>query len=249
MKRMTDQKFSGYTAEVNGTKITGKTYSKFTMNYLTELVNQNNNLDFSDRLYAYIDYFMNNFSYDNDLRDRILSRMIEETSEIREESLFRLLHDGRGVCDQLAQAFSLIGSIDSEFWQHGIVIEYSTCNIAVKGRKIGHAINHIVIGKNRYVLDLSSMIHCRQKDYQAREEDFKLVSFAEYQKNMDNINIDILNLGDDTDQQFANFKLHIDPNEYYKRLNTPADEISSNHQDWIYGVSIAKENISQSESI
>ena len=172
------QQTKGYFATVNGVKVNGKTYSEFTINYLTELVNQNKNLDFTDRLYAYIDYFVKNFSYDNDLRDRVLSRMIDETTEIKEESLFNLLHDGRGVCDQLAQAFSMLGSIDSELWQHGIVIEYSTCNISVKGKKMGHAVNHIVVGGNRFVVDLSTMIHCKQKDYQADEELFKYPSIS-----------------------------------------------------------------------
>lgn len=242
------QQTKGYFATVNGVNVEGKTYTEFTINYLTELVNQNKNLDFTDRLYAYIDYFVKNFSYDNDLRDRVLSRMIDETTEIKEESLLNLLHDGRGVCDQLAQAFSMLGSIDSELWQHGIVIEYSTCNISVKGKKMGHAVNHIVVGGNRFVVDLSTIIHCRQKDYQADEELFKLVGLDEYRENMESIGIDILPLGEEIEEQFANFKLHIDPKEYYKRLNTPTDEINSKHQDWIYGISIEKVDYSQSDA-
>ncbi len=233
-----------YTGNVNDRQVKGKTYKEFIINYLTELASQYKELDVLDRLDAYIGYFIKNFSYDKDLRDKILTTEFVETRENREKSLFELLHDKKGVCDQLAQAFSLLGCID-ETWKNGVIIEYSACKLLVKGKEISHATNHLVVGNQKFALDLSTMIHCKQKDdgHYANLEDFRLVSLEEYEKNLSYLGIEILPLEKDN-ICFANLYLHINPDEYFTRLTTPTDEINSKHTDWIQpGISIEKSNI------
>ena len=239
-QELKDFKFKG---KVNNQEIRGNTYKEFVINYLTELSNQYINLDISDRLNAYINYFVNNFHYDSSLRDQILSHSFNETRENREQSLFELFYNGKGVCDQLAQAFSLLGTIDP-IWKKNIIVEYATCNLMINGKKISHAVNHIVVGKQRFILDLSTMIHCKQKDkgYKANSNDFKLISMEQYVNSLSSIGIDLIPF--ESDIYFANLYLHIEPDEYFKRLTTPTDEINSQHTDWIQpGITIVNHTL------
>ncbi len=227
MDKKNTQKEEVFKGKVNDVEVSGKTYKEFTINYLTELVNQYKNLPDKERVKAYLDYFLANFNYDKVHREDILSQKQTETFEGNEKELFTLLHDGKGVCQQFAQAIALLSVIDQNITKSGYFrASYANCRI-FKGRKMGHAINLCSIGNDTVIIDVSSMIHARDKDYKLDKYCFGLVSVEDYMQNLKQEDCEIIPIAEDLNETYlACFSRKLDVNLMYDILNLTTDELN-----------------------
>ncbi len=92
--------------KVNDVEVEGSNYSEFAINYFSELVRQYKNKPNKDRLQAYINYFLNNFSYEKS--------EVEDSWINNNQQFFKLLYEGKGDAKQLSQAFCLLAEMDRE---------------------------------------------------------------------------------------------------------------------------------------
>ena len=176
------------TTQINGKTITGATHKEFIKNCLQEIVDMNKHLPAEERLKNYINYFVDTFSYDFDLRNSVLSYNHQDTLQCHEEDLARLFTDKKGVCDQFAKAFSLLGNLDNE-----IMVIYCFCDLLInKEQKVSHAINIVAIDKKAKLVDLSSMIHSKEGDCMQNRDAFCMLDFLEYVDALKKENIDFL---------------------------------------------------------
>lgn len=220
-----EQVFKG---EVNGVEVCGKTYKEFTLNYLAELVNQYKNLPDKKRIKAYVDYFVKNLNYDKKHRDNILAHNHKETHESNEKELFTLLHDGHGVCRQFSQALTLISVLDKKITNSNYFkAAYASCTISQKGQKMGHAINLCNVGDEVLVIDISSMIHARDKNYALDSGSFGFVPVEEYIANLKQIDTKILSAVPRSGERYlACYIIKLDPDLMYSILNLTTDELN-----------------------
>jgi len=221
-----------YSKTINDITVTGATYQEFVINYLTSLVEQYKDLDKEARLVKYIEHFLHNFKYNKTMREDILAKNEHETFETNEQRLFNLLYKGEGVCMQFSQALSLLSLIDWNITKDAILINLVTNRINVNGKKMGHAINII---NSRLVIDISSMLHSQDGDYNQESYSFGLVNLEEYIDNIAKENIKIIPTADtESETYMAGYKLLAYIDKYYKFINLPTDELMSKHFDKLY---------------
>ena len=167
---------------------------------------------------AYVDYFVKNFSYDKDLRDRVIETNGSASVEQSENDLYTLIHDGKGVCQQLSQALSLVSQIDFSYTKNAMVLYYVATDININGQELAHAFNVLNVGNsNALVIDISSMIHAKDGDYRQDKKDFFLQGGDTYCQNMEREGVEIK-----THRENGNiiaYPFLIDTNEHYKLLN------------------------------
>ena len=89
-----------YFVEIDGICAEGESRQEFVMNYLAALYEKNKGLDNMSRIQAYVQHFVNNFSYDKDLRNKIVDDEGLNTFEKSEEALCNLFVNKKGVCQQ-----------------------------------------------------------------------------------------------------------------------------------------------------
>lgn len=90
------------------------TNEEYVLNYLSDLVDKNKTLPPKQRLENYIKHFVDIGRYDKQRRDAIVGGSVEESLDLSEKELREFLQTGDGVCQQFAQALSLIGVIDCD---------------------------------------------------------------------------------------------------------------------------------------
>ena len=66
---MEKKKATEYIGNVNGVEVKAATKKDFIFAYLTELKNQHKDKNILDRVLAYVDYFVENFKYDDKLKE------------------------------------------------------------------------------------------------------------------------------------------------------------------------------------
>lgn len=207
-----------YFGLVGRQKVEGATKKEFIINYLTAIYEQNKDLESVDRMQAYVDYFVKNFSYDIDLRNRVIADKGVETFEKSEENLFNLLYEGKGVCQQLSQALSLLSQIDYTKTKNALPLFYTATDIKLGGKDLAHAFNVIRNGnKVWYVVDTSSMIHSKQGDYKQEQSAFYLKEDKGYCENMRKEGVEVFSLN--KQGKICALPFLADTDEYYRLLN------------------------------
>ena len=214
------------------------TNEEYVLNYLSDLVDKNKTLPPKQRLENYIKHFVDIGRYDKQRRDAIVGGSVEESLDLSEKELREFLQTGDGVCQQFAQALSLIGVIDGD-----MNIFYSACNLLNKeGKKIGHALNVVIMDGNAFVVDLSSLIHCKEKDYKSSPQNFYNVKLEEYIENLKKEGVELISFNKDEkgeyDHYLATLKLLGKENldAYYLLINLPASEINEKYSNFVYDI-------------
>jgi len=163
------------------------------------------NLSPDERLREYIKYFVTSGIYDYAYLDEVKEKKgaIKSTRQDNERALHRFLYEGKGVCQQFAQALSLACGIDGEIecrYTEALVMPKGANYDVVNGTdvierenddSIGHGFN-VVRQENgeRSIVDISSMIHCedgkkgRRGGYASDKQNFAFVSLEEYKQNL-----------------------------------------------------------------
>lgn len=223
----------GLVANVNGVKVQGKTNKELTINYLTELVNQNKSLSNTERLLNYIEYFCDNFSYNKQHREDVLSGRVEDSFQQNEKDLSKLFTSGHGVCQQLSQGLSLLSVIDRSITGDGILIPYTNLRVSAVVnedgkevvKKMGHAINVFQLKDMTAVIDISSMLHAKEGDFNQDKYNFGMVLLPNYIKNLKKEKEEIIPIADSEENTYmANYTINLDVDTYYNMLNlTPED--------------------------
>jgi len=197
-----------------------------------------------NRLKEYIKHFVNGGSYDTELCAELKKRKKEgkeETSEDNEKWLHRFLHTGKGVCQQFAQALSLICGIDEE-----ITCYYTAAEVKIKDEteSIGHAFNVVeLINGEHSIVDISSMIHCEEDKkgikggYKSDAKNFAFVSLEQYMQNFAAEGNKVLPmLNEATGEPYYSVSYpHYPGNEaYYDLLNLPTSDIREGFEDLLF---------------
>ena len=221
-----------YFGLVGRRKVEGATKKEFIINYLTAVYEQNKDLDNVGRMQVYVDYFVDNFSYDKDLRNRVIADSGVETFEKTEHNLFNLLYEGKGVCQQLSQALSLLSQIDYMKTKDALPLYYVATDIKLDGQDLAHAFNVIRKGnKVWYVIDISSMIHAKQGDYTQEKGAFYLRESREYCENMKKEGVEILTLI--RQGLVCAFPFLQDTDEYYRIINEDKETMKKYCGAWL----------------
>jgi len=168
-----------------------------------------------DRLYNYINFFVETFKYDDKYFESEMEAIKNGTSKPRDqqaiqEQLLGLFKNGKGVCEQFAQALTILSQIDvlntltkttlneetgAQEVDRGFLVSCIECKIVKNGKLIAHEINGINLGKGKYfIIDISSMIHAKYGDYKQDKESFCFKSFEDYVANMKMENIDVVSV-------------------------------------------------------
>ena len=231
-----------YYGLVGRVRVQGRSYEEFTLNYLKELVNQNKKIEsLKDRLKSYIQYFVDNFSYDKKERDRVLKEYetgSTETTDKNIETLFNLLYNGSGVCQQFSQALALTTMIDEDFVKNDIYVYYATCQISVNDKELGHAINLVSNdrGTTQFV-DISSMIHSKEGDFKQDVWSFGMVSQDDYLNNINKENMNIVPIDKESKEVYmVKFKILKDLNAYHLALNLDNNALLANDSELLKGL-------------
>ena len=207
-----------YIGTFAGEQIEADTKQEYIISALTKLYEKNKQLDPVGRMAAYVDYFVDNFSYDKSLRERVISTNGSDSLQQSEDDLYSLIHDGNGVCQQLSQALSLVSQIDFSQTKKGMILYYVATDIKLNGQDLAHAFNVLNIGNsNALVIDISSMIHAKDGDYKQEKSAFFLKDGTAYCNNMESEGVEIK-----THKENGNiitYPFLIDTNEHYKLLN------------------------------
>ncbi len=239
MNNVINNKYFGKVGTIN---VEGKTYKEFTLNYLKAVIETHKELPMQKRLRAYILFFVNKFSYDKSMRDKILNRKDEIiTKELKEERLFNLCNSNKGVCEQLSQAFALLTFMDKELSKEINVYECDF-TISVKGKEMAHATNLVVMENKVYLLDISSMIHCKEKDYSGDIWDYGMVLLENYIENQKQNDFQIVpNTLDKKGTYLLCYKNNLteDIEGYYDILTLTADTINNDFKRYIIRIDIS----------
>lgn len=230
-----------YCGLLNKVSIKGNDHTEYTINYLKELVNQYKNIkNLNIRLKAYIQFFVNNFSYNKYERDRIITEYktgSTETTETNIASLFRLVFEGTGVCQQFSQALALTTMIDEDFNKNNIYIHYATCEISLKGKEMGHAINLVNDNGKVFYVDISSMIHAKEGDYNQDIWSFGMLSLEDYLENINKEEMDIVPINKNSNEIYmVKYKILTDINAYHLALNLDNNALLENNSELLQGL-------------
>lgn len=193
-KRENVLKDKKYMGEFAGQKIEADSKKDYIYNALAALYKQYKNLPNGGRVKSYASYFANNFSYDKTFGDEVISNNGLVTAEAIEDQLFKLIKEGKGVCQQFAQALTLLTKIDYEKSGNGLKLNYAVADVVdVKGRKVFHAFNVVRSGSDvGLIIDISSMIHCMEGDYKQEANAFYAKTTQEYYQNMKSEGAEVL---------------------------------------------------------
>ena len=212
-----------YFVEIDGVCAEGENRQEFVMNYLAALYEKNKGLDNMSRIQAYVQHFVNNFSYDKDLRNKIVDDEGLNTFEKSEEALCNLFVNKKGVCQQFSQALALLTVLDYKRSGDGVPLHYVVTDVDVNGESLAHAFNVVKNRKNEvwFIVDISSMIHAEAGDYKQSLTKFYLRTPKQYYENMKEENVEILTLV--KEGQVYGYPLVSDLSEYYRLLNGDKD--------------------------
>ena len=253
---------SKFVGEVNGRKIVEENCKNFVINYLTEVFNEYKQLEPTDRLTAYIKFFVDNFSYDKKLRDDILSKKSKymdyfveqfalgkqkeikpfnaESFKEKEFNLARLFQEKKGVCQQFAQAFALLTLIDYVHTKDAPLSHYVGCRIEMNGKKVGHAVNAITFTGEPIIIDISSMIHCKEKDLSQPTNDFGPVYLKDYIKNLAKGGNKLLSSNSEDGNNMISYPIYANVGDYYNFLNLPTKEVLEKYKSKLTTIPIPK---------
>ena len=182
-----------YVGTFAGQEIQADSKKEYVYNALTALYEQCKNLPNGGRLKAYANYFANNLSYDKGFRNEVIANNGMNNAEAIENQLFKLIKEGKGVCQQFSAALTLLTQIDCEKSGNGIKLRYALADVVVDGEKVMHAFNVIRAGDEvGLVIDISSMIHCNEGDYKNNAQAFFAKDSKEYYQNMKAEGVELL---------------------------------------------------------
>lgn len=209
-------------AEINGRAIIGNTYKELVFNCLQEVYNLYKHLPVEERSKRYINFFVDNYSYSKKLRDNVLYTKRVESKENYEKELAELFINGTAVCHQFAQALSLLSCFDSE-----IIIQYCYCKAFVEKEnvEVGHVCNAILLNGKARIVDVSSMIHARDKEYKQDKSAFYMLELDEFIKALANEGIRYLSKSEDGERFILgaiSYRKNFDDN--YSILNLTREE-------------------------
>ncbi len=229
-----------YYGLVGRLRVEGKTYKEFTLNYLKAIIETYKELPNTQRLKAYIQYFVDNFSYDKKRFEQWANSKGEVIAGDKEKNLFNLCYLKKGTCEQFSQAFALLTFMDKKLSQEFAIYE-SDFNI-LRDIEMAHATNLILINDKVYIVDISSMIHCKEKDYAGKVWDYGLVVIDNYIENLKQNDIKIIpNTEDGKRTVLLCYKNNLTDNveEYFDILTLPAETINQNFKHYIVTVNIS----------
>lgn len=172
---------------------------QYIMQYLTALVEKYKDLPAEERRKKYAEHFTSSdFEYDKDYAGYVRENGEPKTKQGNESAVFRLIHDGKGVCDQYARVMALISNIDNEITGENCQIYYCNCSIkhTDSSRIDGHAIN-MVTTDDLYVTDVSSMMHARDGDYPLDKDKFYEQRLPAYANNLKKSQIQLVQINND----------------------------------------------------
>lgn len=219
-----------YSGSVKNIKVEGKTYKEFTLNYLKAIIETYKDLPDTKRLKAYIEYFVDNFSYDkkmyNEKHDK--NNKKDPTKEDKERELFELFYKNKGVCEQFSTGFALLCKLDEEindFFQ----LYVAECLIRRNKTIDGHALNILNSQNGLLLIDISAMIHCKEKDNVGTIWDYGVVTIDNYIKNQKRNNIKFISNGTDGGIYLLPFRNNRQNNvgDYYEFLTQPAEVLNT----------------------
>ncbi|MBO5394455.1 MAG: hypothetical protein J6A28_00930 [Clostridia bacterium] len=228
--------------KIDTTSIKGSTKKEYIINYLTALYNQTKDVDELSRLGKYVDYFVNNFSYDDHRYGEVTAEQHQDTFEYNENALYTLLTEGRGVCAQLAQAFSLLTLIDYLDSRKGWLFNYTTCRFKQSNQAVvGHAINTKTLCNKTYVIDLSSAIHSKENKYTQPSNKFYLKPLENYMHCIEKEGCQILP-AEENKNYIATLQLINNIDQYYRLILSSYDElISPENNRYLGGITLPDE--------
>lgn len=209
-------------AEINGKIIKGHNYKELVVNCLQEIYNLYKHLPVEERIKSYINFFVDNYSYSKNLRNNVLYTNRVESKENYEKELAELFINGTAVCHQFAQALSLLSCFDSEF-----VIQYCYCKAFVEKEnvEVGHVCNAVLLNGKIRIVDVSSMIHARDKEYKQDKSAFYMIDLRDFIKNLGNEDIKFLSKSEDGERYILgaiSYRKNFDEN--YSILNLTREE-------------------------
>lgn len=182
-----------YIGTFAGQEIQADSKKEYVFNALSALYEKNKNLSVEERLIAYSDFFANNFSYDKEFRNEVIAKKGMDTSVDIENQLFKLIKEGKGVCQQFTQAMTLLTQIDYDNSGNGIKLDYAVTDVVVEDKSVMHAFNVIRMNnKVALVIDLSSMIHSVERDYKQSSNAFFIKNSLDYSRNMKAEGVEII---------------------------------------------------------
>jgi len=226
-----------YFGLVGRIRVEGKTYKEFTLNYLQAIKETYKDLPDDKRLQAYIEYFVNNFSYDKEERDKRRKNNQEpETKEFKEKKLFELFYTNKGVCEQFSVGLSLLCKMDEEINKY-YKVYYANCKIESKLGEDNHGLNLLAKNaKDILIIDLSAMIHCKEKDNVGEIWDYGVVSIENYNQNQKRNNFKLIPNADDGSINLLIYRRDTTDNveDYYELLTQPAEVLNGKLRDqWV----------------
>lgn len=229
-----------YYGLVDRIKVEGKTYKDFTLNYLNAIIETYKDLPTPERVKAYIEYFVNNFSYDKEERDKRLKNNQEpETKEFKEKELFELFYTNKGVCEQFSVGFALLCRMDEDI-KRDFDIFVADCKIETF-QEMNHALNIFNTTDSFMLLDLSAMIHCKEKDNVGKIWDYGPVSVEKYIENQKRNDFKIIPNGTDGGTYLLVYRNNSMNNigGYYDLLTQPADVLNTDLRNEWFNVDIS----------
>lgn len=229
-----------YFGLVDKIRVEGKTYKEFTINYLKALIETYKDLPTPERVKAYIEYFINNFSYDKEERDkRLKNSQTPETKEFKEKKLFELFSTNKGVCEQFSVGFALLSRMDEDI-KRDFNIFVADCKIETF-QEMAHALNIFKTTDGFMFLDLSAMIHCKEKDNVGEIWDYGPVPIEKYIENQKRNDFKIIPNGSDGGTYLLVYRNNStkDISEYYDLLTQPAGVLNTDLRNEWFNVDIS----------
>ena len=199
-----------------------------------------------ERISAYIQYFVDNYSYDYDYyntQSKLENKDKPRTKQDIEEQLLKLLVEKKGVCEQFSQALAILSRIDYEKTvgtkDQGFIVDCLECSLGRDGEEIAHEINAILSNNDVIVVDISSAIHAKCGDWKEKGcEDytkFVFVQLVDYMRNLQKYKMQLLPLNKD-DNTLAFYDRTPVPVKYYENGSKPKDKAvisTSSYYDFI----------------
>lgn len=235
-----------YKTIINSKEIFSEDEYRFTIDCCQQIVDMFKDVtDDKKRVGEYVKYLTNFGHYNKKLRKEVLKKRerfsTAKIEKLNNQDLCEFFISGNGVCAQFAKALSLICALDSK-----MKASYTLLDLEVKGDPMGHAINIVQMGDEKYIVDISSAIHCKEGDYNAKKEDFLFVDLAKYIENMYKQKIIIRESHRNReDVYYSQSYIDLDKkdiNAYYKLLNISTELINKEYRALVKPLwSISKE--------
>jgi len=230
-----------YSVQVGQIKVEGKTYKEFTLNYLSAIKEIYKELPDVQRLKAYIEYFVDNFSYDKSMRDNKLNKKNKNdpTKDDKERELFELFYTGKGVCEQFSVGFALLCQLDEDL-DKSFDVYLADCKIKTD-KIMAHALNLLNSSNGIMLIDISAMIHCKEKDNVGDIWDYGVVTIEKYIENQKRNDFEIIPNGSNGKTYLLTYKNNStkDIKEYYDVLTETAEKLNNELRDKWFTVDIS----------